>query len=247
MGDPVFYRAGTTEACRLAAEKLKQKGIAFCEDFHEQITDLLLDVPSFSAPGILRSGEDASLLLQKLPDVTRIWGGKLRNFPFEGDSVDLLEDAGYIAQNAAITADCAIRLCSLSLKTTWSDTSALVIGWGRIGKQLCRTLRALGAHVTVCARKPSDRALLSAFGYHVTEPEHLDGTGFQVIFNTAPAEMMQEEELSHCPIPVDLASCPGLKGKNVLWARGLPGIYAPETSGKLIAHTIWQKLGGEKT
>jgi len=39
-------------------------------------------------------------------------------------------------------------------------------------------------------------------------------------------------------IVLDLASYPGITGKNVIPARGLPGKYAPESAGNLIAQSI---------
>ena len=242
MAQSIFYAAGTTEACRIAAEILKGKGFLFAETPGPEVTDLILDVPSFSSPGILRSGDAFADLLGNFPGLRRIYGGKLSCADTSLQKTDLLEDPGYLAENAAITADCALRLCGLSLKTTWKDSRILVIGWGRIGKQLCRMLKNLGADVTVCARKAPDRALLSAFGYAVTEPGALQGEGYQVIFNTAPDLGLGEEVLSDCPIPMDLSSRDGLLGKSVIYARGLPGIYAPQSSGKLIASVIAQQL-----
>jgi hypothetical protein len=51
--------------------------------------------------------------------------------------------------------------------------------------------------------------------------------------------------LSECPgkaLKIDLASQPGIGGNDVIWARGLPGKNAPESSGKLIAQTVLRKL-----
>ena len=244
MGSSVFYQGGSTEAVCCGAEYLRQQGICFSDAPSDLVTDLMLDIPSFSAPGILRSGKALGELLKQLPENVRIWGG---NLPPSVIGQDLLQDPGYLQENAAITADCALRLCGLSLKTTWKDSRVLVIGWGRIGKCLCRLLRAMGSQVTVCARKESDRALLSAFGYGTIEPAELDGNGYQILFNTAPATVMTEDALGDCPLPMDLASKEGLAGKRVIRARGLPGIYAPVTSGKLIGSTILKKLGGDST
>ena len=238
MAQSIFYTAGTTEAVRVAAGLLKASGIIFADHPGPEVTDLLLDVPSFSSPGILRNGEAFSALMEKLPGLLRIFGGKLSPGHNAIQMIDLLEDPAYLAENAFITADCAVRLCGLSLKSTWADSKILVIGWGRIGKQLCRMLKALGAMVTVCARKEPDRALLNAFGYNAIAPEQLNGEGFDVIFNTAPNLRLEEAALSDCPIPMDLASQEGLTGKDVIYARGLPGIYAPLSSGKRIAAAI---------
>ena len=235
----LFYRAGTTQAAMEAQKYLSAKGIPFSDCPDPDVTDLLLDIPSFSKNGILRNGDPFHDLISRFSPGIRIWGGRL---PEAMKSGDLLENPQYVAENAAITADCAIRLCSLSLRSTWKDSKVLVIGWGRIGKYLCRMLKAMGAQVTVCARKAPDLALLSAFGYQVTVPEKLNGNGYQVIFNTAPAALMDETALGDCPIPMDLASQEGLTGCQVIKARGLPGIYAPITSGTLIGKTILKAI-----
>ena len=50
----------------------------------------------------------------------------------------------------------------------------------------------------------------------------------------------------HGAIAMELASSPGMSGDHIISARGLPGKYAPEESGKLIAETfIRLSLGKE--
>lgn len=238
MSQSIFYTTGATEARRVAAKILEASGIPFTDTPGPEVTDLLLDIPSFDEPGILRGGENFQILLEKLPGLKNIYGGKLPSIEGSLNRFDLLEDPSYLAENAFITADCALRLCGLSLRSTWADSKVLVIGWGRIGKQLCRMLRALGTQVTVCARKAPDRALLNAFGYGTIEPEELSGEGYDVIFNTAPNLHLQESALCDCPLPMDLSSGEGLSGKDVIYARGLPGVYAPLSSGKRIASLV---------
>ena len=66
---------------------------------------------------------------------------------------------------------------------------------------------------------------------------------YRVIFNTVPTMV-----LPSCPgnaLKIDLASRLGLGSEDVIWARGLPGIHAPEKSGKLIAETILSRLKEE--
>lgn len=240
MGRILFYRAGTTEACRYAEEALKAEGFHFTEVPSQEVTDVLLDVPSFLKDGSLRSGEDFEKLRNALSPNVHFWGGKL---PKDLTGTDLLENPCYLTENAAITADCALRLASPMLKKTWQDSFILVIGWGRIGKQLARMLKALGASCTVCARSAPDRALLQGFGYEAKKPEGLDASGFDIVFNTAPARILEEEALAGCPIPVDLSSIEALPGSRVIRARGLPGIHAPITSGSLIARTVLKHIG----
>jgi hypothetical protein len=47
-------------------------------------------------------------------------------------------------------------------------------------------------------------------------------------------------------VKIELASSPGLEGDDVIEALGLPGKYAPETSGKLIARTILRLCAGKE-
>lgn len=245
MGPEKLYCAGRNDASRAAAEILKARGFCIADAPGPTITDVLLDIPSFDSAGLLAGNQDPVQLWEVLSPGTRVWGGKLKDIPPELVPIDLLQDPGYLAENAAITADCAIKLAGPKLKAVWKGSSVLVIGWGRIGKHLCRMLKALGAQITVCARKESDRALASAFGYKVRTPDQLNGDDYQVIFNTAPAPMMEQADLRGCPLPIDLASSPGLRGIHVIWARGLPRIYAPISSGHLIADTLTTQLRGD--
>ena len=43
-------------------------------------------------------------------------------------------------------------------------------------------------------------------------------------------------------VVMDLASQKGIQGSKVIWARGLPGIHAPESAGRLIAETFLRKV-----
>ena len=47
-------------------------------------------------------------------------------------------------------------------------------------------------------------------------------------------------------LKIELASLPGIAGDDVIPARGLPGIYVPESSGKLIADTLLHRLQEER-
>lgn len=151
--------------------------------------------------------------------------------------IDLLQDPFYLAENARITAYCAIKYAIANLPVTIYDCDMLILGWGRIGKCLSQLLRNLGANVTVYARKPVDRAALASLGYNTTN--HLeDVQQYRVIFNTAPTPLVPASALAPEQVKIDLASSRGIDGEDVIWARGLPGRDAPETSGKLIAKTI---------
>lgn len=175
---------------------------------------------------------------------TLVIGGKLdrRSFP-DCTRLDLLEDEMYLAKNARLTAECALRILQEKLPGAILGCPILVIGWGRIGKCLARLLRSIGARVTVAARKPADLGMLAALGYDAAAmdkmPELLPR--MRVVVNTAPAPVLGEEAISRLPtnaVKLDLASARGLAGEDVLWARGLPGKMLPEASGQLIAERV---------
>ena len=65
-----------------------------------------------------------------------------------------------------------------------------------------------------------------------------------MIFNTVPALVLPDAPAD--ALKIDLASKPGIGGTDVLWARGLPGKFAPESAGKLIAQTVLRLLKEEE-
>ena len=132
------------------------------------------------------------------------------------------------------------------MPVVFKDCPSLVIGWGRIGKCLATKLKALGAEVTVAARKPTDRAMLSALGYNAEDTATLKYSliRYRVIFNTVPATVLPTGPVG-C-LKIDLASTPGIGGNDVIHARGLPGKDAPEASGELIARTVIKYLNKEE-
>lgn len=242
--EPVFYTAGRTRAMTHAEQILRQKGCRFAKKPDTSVTHLLLGVPSFESDGSLKGGGHlADILPQLRPDV-RIYGGKLAHCIPEGyQAVDLLEDPGYVAENARITAYCAVRLAMLELPVTLWRCPVLVIGWGRIGKCLADLLKNMGATISVAVRKQSDHAILTALGYDTLDASALGCAlaRFRVIFNTAPAEILTKDAQQFCPedcLKIDLASRLGMDLPGVIWARGLPNKDAPETSGELIARTV---------
>lgn len=247
MANILFYRAGTTPACGYAAEALKARGIPFIGHVSPEITHLLLDVPGFGPDGQLRGGGDGERLLRMLPGRITVFGGNLEQDCLEGyKKQDLLRDEGYLAQNAWITAECALKVAAPLLTSTLRDTPTLVLGWGRIGKCLAQLLKAIGCPVTVMCRKEADLAMLRAFDYEAISTEAIP-KGYRLIFNTAPAMVLTAEKLENCGtcVKIDLASRRGIEGEDVVWARGLPGIHAPESSGRLIANTVIRMLKEE--
>ena len=153
--------------------------------------------------------------------------------------------------NAVPTAEGAVQLAMEELPITLHGARVLVVGFGRVGKLTAHRFRALGARVSVAARKWEDLAWAEAYGY---APEHLEGLdeclcAYDLVVNTAPARVLDADRLAQLEpdcLVIDLASRPGgvdmeaasELGVRVIWALSLPGKVAPVTAGKILRDTI---------
>lgn len=230
MDSAVIFPMGDAPAVGFAARELAQKGVSVCTSISEA-THVLLPIP---AKGVDFAG---------FPENVTVIGGNLDEIPKKFRKIDLLREEQYLAENAHLTADCALRLLGEQLPVAFRGCPILIIGWGRIGKCLAAMLKALDGDVTVAVRKPGDLGMLAALGYGAVKISHIQPEKYRAIVNTAPAPVLEWE--GHC-VKIDLASRLGLLGADVIWARGLPGKMLPEASGKLIAQGILRHLEGEK-
>lgn len=227
MSETTVFPMGESPSLRFAVQELKMQGIRVAPEMGSEVTHVLLPVPT---------GED----MRRIPSNVTVIGGNLDALPDTYSRVDLLREERYLAENAALTADCALRLLGERLPVCFRDCPILVIGWGRIGKCLTRMLKDLGAQVCVAARKPADLGMLTALGYRAVRVENIGPGDYRAIINTVPAPVLSADA-EPC-VKIDLASRRGMEGENVLWARGLPGKMLPESSGKLIAQGVMRHL-----
>lgn len=243
----IFYIASNAPVSRSAGYRLKQLGIQIAPTPDQSVTHLLLPIPSFDDAGNIRGNGPISSLLDKLSTNITVIGGNLTHPSLEGLScIDLLKDPKYLAENASITAHCALRLAMMELPCILKDCSALVTGWGRIAQCLAQLLRSVGAKVTVAARKEENLAIAHALGFSIASIKDLQPANYRIIFNTVPAMVIPAQEYSQDSLKIDLASSKGIDGKHVIWARGLPGKDAPESTGNLIAERLLQILISEE-
>ena len=244
MEQKSIYCCGETAACRFAGTYLSDTGLPVAFKPGPDIRHVLLDVPSFGPNGRLRLGGDISDTLCQLPADVTLYGGNLNHPALQNFRVvDFLKDDDYLAQNAYITAECALDVALPYLSVTLRGCPVLILGWGRVGKCLAQLLRSLGARVTVAARKAADRAMVCALGLQSADITSLGSQlkQYRVVYNTVPQPVLSAEQCTHfredCVL-IDLASIQGIDHKDVITARGLPGIHFPESSGELIARTF---------
>ena len=228
MSEQVFYCAGQTEALAYSVKRLQQNNIRFTNSPDKTVTHLLLDVPC-------KNIEQLPQLLSALPKAVTVIGG---NLPAGCNGIDLLQDSYYLAENANITAHCAVKLALHLLPVTLDRCPVLILGWGRIGKCLAKLLRQMGAAVTVAVRKETDRAMLSALGYNSLDISQIYTCTPRVVFNTVPSPIADSGDFPPDCLKLELASFTGITGSDVVDARRLPGRYAPVSSGELIAQSI---------
>lgn len=163
---------------------------------------------------------------------------------------DYLEREELAIQNAVPTAEGAIQLAMEELPITIWNSNCLITGFGRIARILSRDLIALGAKVTVCARKISDLAWAETIGCKTANIANIaDAGSFDVVFNTVPYLIFTRDVLQKTDkntLLIDLASRPGGVDFNAaadlqiktIWALSLPGRVAPKTAGAIIKNTI---------
>lgn len=247
MQDILFYPVGISKSCGYAASFLEMSGIPTTDHPSPDITHLLLDIPSFGTNGKLQGGSDLCELLRMLPAHIHIFGGNLNMQTLKGYPVsDLLKDEVFLAKNALITAECAMQTSAAYIDNTFSDSSALILGWGRIGKHLGNMLLNTGCKVTVASRNPRDRGLLETFGFRAVDFQQIPAIlpDCNILYNTVPEPTIQPSILDRWKggVIIDLASSPGMLYDEAIISRGLPGKYAPKSAGRLIGQTVLRLL-----
>lgn len=220
-------------------------------------TPLYLDDAAFA-----RARRGALLVIgTSTPEISRLaheHGMTVREY---GDDDELM------ILRAPTVAEGALGLTIANTDISIHDARVLVIGFGRIGYTMTRVLLALGAHVTVVARNPVQRARAWELGAAAVGLEGLGQAAAQaqMVFNTAPALLLTREILGCMPPDVfvlDLAGAPGgtdfaaakERGITAILGRGL-GKRAPKTAGRsqwngirrIILHERpWQRGSGDQ-
>ena len=160
-----------------------------------------------------------------------------------------------VVSNCVPTAEGCIQLAMEHLPITIQDARVLVIGYGRLGRITAQRFGALGARVTVAARRYEQLTWARCEGFGTEHSGQLTGwlCSYDLVINTVPALVLGETELADLHpdcLVIDLASKPGgidlqaaqQLNRKVIWALGLPGKVAPATAGAIIKMTIYHML-----
>jgi dipicolinate synthase subunit A len=169
------------------------------------------------------------------------------------DLVELFERDDVAIYNSIPTAEGALMMAIQNTDITIHGSNCIVLGLGRTGLTMARTLQAVGAHVKVGVRRDDAFARAFEMGF---EPFYMPELARQagnidLIFNTIPTMIVTAQVIAQLPLRaciIDLASKPGgtdfrfaeKRGIKALLAPGLPGIVAPKTAGRIIANSLTQ-------
>lgn len=215
-----------------------------------QADAVILPLPYTKGGGILNAPlAEKSILLDNVFALSEhaqvICGGML---PEEDERYFDYYDEPMMLRNADVTAEAALMLAGNSIGGCLNGAHAVIVGYGRIGKRLAAKARALGCNVTVAARKERDHALICMCGHRAVcfdkLADVLECADF--VCNTVPAEVFCENMLTRMPahVPlIDLAD--SIPSPRAIRANGLPGTYAPEAAGKILAESVRRILNKE--
>ncbi|NGM82925.1 dipicolinate synthase subunit DpsA [Paenibacillus sp. 7124] len=173
--------------------------------------------------------------------------------------IELFERDDVAIYNSIPTAEGAVMMAIQHTAITIHGSTCMVLGLGRVGMTLARTLNGLGASVKAGVNKPEvyARAWEMGFNAFYTSDLQCQVKDVHIIFNTIPSLIITQDILtciSKETLIIDLASRPGgtdfrfakEQGIKALLAPGLPGIVAPKTAGRILGKTISELLLQDK-
>jgi len=173
--------------------------------------------------------------------------------------LDFMEDTVVTEENAVATAEGTIAELVEKSPYNIDEAKVLVTGYGYCGKAIAKRLGALGARVTVLARRKEARKEAKGDGFYAVDfafgPE--EAMGAAMVVNTVPALVVTEKIIRELPRDayiVDIASGEG--GTDFACAReygihadhvlGIPGKYAPKESAYILERSVERFILKEK-
>lgn len=202
----------------------------------------------------------SEVILTSKKHVTIICGGKakkfLSSFLPSVHCFDINLSSEFVIMNSAITAEGAMGIIIECTDLAICDMKAAILGFGNVGSITAKKLSALGADVTVFARKEAARteALKICRARDFNDIEDVIDS-FDCIINTVPQRTLNDRALKMIRADaciIELASPPGgfsdideKYGISPINAPGLPGKCAPRSAGWIMAKAISDILKGE--
>lgn len=227
----------------------------FCPLEKIEADAFLLPVP-FTRDGIHvfapESAEEICIsdVLASASEKSLIFAGGVKNIT-DDRILDYGKRDEFAILNAVPTAEGALLLALQNGKRTVFGMRVAVIGYGKVAFATAKLFRAVGADVTVFARKSQARAEAHMMGYTAKPLTELSvcAESYELLINTVPARIFDREilskiskdsrimELASAPFGLDFDEAESL-GIHAELASGLPGRFFPETAGYAVADTV---------
>lgn len=127
---------------------------------------------------------------------------------------DYYNDEETVLKNAILTAEAAVTKADASTDRALYGSEVLVIGYGRIGKQIAAIMKTLKAECTCSSRSEDTLKEIKDDGLKPVNTEDIlkHAEKYDYIFNTAPAPVLDEEfikRLKSTAFVMDLATASG--------------------------------------
>lgn len=217
-----------------------------CEDVYSRTGNEILLLP------VAVTKETLTGIIPFIHSKTYIIGGVLPDYLIDicnsekAMFLDYMKIPEIAIQNAVATAEGAICEAIKASSINIQSSQCLVTGYGRCGTVIADKLSCLKADVSVLTIKSEDIAKAAANGYNIASG---DFSRYDFIFNTAPAPVITPGRINTMKgscIIIDIASKPGgtdfeycqSRGITAKHCLGLPAIYSPKTSAKIIFDEI---------
>ena len=250
-------------------EIMENKTLKKCESIEEAIEESKIIIGSI--PFLKSNGEMYTTFSDKIIRVENFTKKKYKDKLFiagnisnsakeklEGSYekvIDLMKQEELVILNTIATAEGAIDVAIQNTDTIIHGSNVLILGFGRVAKEVATKFHGLSAKVTCAARKTTDLAWIKTLGYDAVNINELgeDLKKYDIIINTVPQMIIEKENMQFMKqdvLLIDLASSPGginiedAKKMNLkfVWALALPGKIAPVTSAKFIKETIYNLI-----
>ena len=164
---------------------------------------------------------------------------------------DFMQLPEVVEQNAWITAEATLAEVLNHGQYSVAGQRILVTGYGCCGEKIAKVFAAMGAVVTVAARRQDSRKQVVSDGYHAVSFEEMEKAvqTAHTIINTVPAMVITEKVIQNMrkdALIVDIASKPGGTdfesaqrwGIQARLALGLPGKYTTTSSALALEAAI---------
>ena len=164
---------------------------------------------------------------------------------------DVGTDERFLRDNAELTAHGAVGYILTRHDRAISDLCCGIVGYGRIGRLLCRLLLFLGATTVVFTHREEVRLELCGMGIDARRTEDIGrASDLDVLINTAPARLITKEGAEAltkdgCEI-IELASGDNLpRGVAVTRLPSIPDRNFPVSAGKIYAAAVLRHIERE--